>query len=163
MKKLMLMRHAKSSWSDFGTSDFDRELNARGMQDAPEMGRRLVAKAMVPDAFLVSTARRARATANLMVPELGFSVENIQFKDELYLASPAEMLKLIRQTSDHVQTLALLAHNPGITELTNRLAKTWINNIPTCGVAVLQFQIEQWQNIDNHAELLDFDYPKRVS
>jgi len=162
MKQLILIRHAKSSWDDFGASDFDRDLNERGSQDAPEMGRRLAAKGVVPDAFLVSAANRARTTASLIAPELGFPCEKIQLKKELYLASPTDMLQVIRQTPDHVQTLALVAHNPGITELTNRLAKTYINNIPTSGIAVLQIPNEQWQSVSNGAVLLDFDYPKKT-
>ncbi len=161
MKQLILIRHAKSSWDDLGARDFDRSLDERGLLDAPEMGRRLAAKDIVPDAILVSPAIRARATASLIAPELGFPSEEVQFKDELYLASAAEMLKLIRQTPDHVQTLVVVAHNPGITELTNRLAKTYINNIPTSGVAALQVSVEQWQHIDNQALLFDFDYPKK--
>jgi len=107
MKKLILIRHAKSDWSDFNARDFDRELNARGKHDAPVMGQRLAARGKLPDAFVVSTARRAKATAELIAPALGFAVADIQWKDELYLSSPSTMKAVIRQSTDHVQTLAL--------------------------------------------------------
>ena len=163
MKQLILIRHAKSSWDDLSASDFDRDLNNRGRRNAPEMGLRLAERALVPDAFVVSSACRARSTAYLIAEQFGFSQQQIELKNELYLASPSSMLKLIRQTPDDVQRLALLAHNPGITELTNRLAKTYINNIPTCGMAILELPIESWSEAGNGAHLLDFDYPKRTA
>ena len=159
MKQLVLIRHAKSSWHDLSARDFDRDLNARGRGDAPEMGRRLAGRDVIPDALLVSSAKRARATVDLIAPEIEFPLQQIEFRDDLYLASPSDMLKLIRRIPDDVQTLALVAHNPGITELTNRLAKTYIQNIPTCGVVTLQMPIEQWQSAGCGAQLVDFDYP----
>jgi len=161
MRQLVLIRHAKSSWHDLSARDFDRDLNARGRGDAPEMGRRLARKSITPDALLVSSAVRARATVDLIAPEIAFPLQQIEFRDELYLASPSDMLKLIRRVPDDVQTLALVAHNPGITELTNRLAKTYIQNIPTCGVVTLQMPIEQWQSAGSGGQLVDFDYPRK--
>jgi phosphohistidine phosphatase len=161
MKTLILIRHAKSDWSDFSARDFDRELNARGKHDAPLMGQRLAARHIQPDAFTVSTACRAKATARLMAPALGFSFADINWKDELYLSSPSTMKSVIRQTADHVQTLALLAHNPGITELVCQLANTDISNVPTCGVITLELPIDHWTEVRNNATLLDFDYPKK--
>lgn len=162
MKTLILIRHAKSDWNDFSARDFDRELNARGKRDAPLMGQRLAARDIQPDALVVSTACRAKATARLMTPALSFSFADIDWRDELYLASPSTMKSVIRQTADHIQTLALLAHNPGITELANQLTGTDINNVPTCGVITLDLPVDHWEEVSNNASLLDFDYPKRL-
>jgi phosphohistidine phosphatase len=161
MKTLVLIRHAKSDWSDFSVRDFDRKLNARGKRDAPIMGQRLAERHIQPDAFTVSTACRAKATARLMAPALGFSFADINWKDELYLSSPSTMKSVIRQTADHVRTLALLAHNPGITELVCQLANTDIGNVPTCGVITLELPVDCWSEVSNRARLLDFDYPKK--
>lgn len=162
MKTLILIRHAKSDWSDSSVRDFDRELNARGKCDAPLMGQRLAAGDIQPDVFVVSTACRAKATARLIAPALSFPVADIDWRDELYLASPATMKSLIRQTADDVQTLALLAHNPGITELVNQLTNTDIDNVPTCGVLILSLPVDHWSELSNNAELIDFDYPRRL-
>jgi phosphohistidine phosphatase len=161
MKTLILIRHAKSDWSHFNVRDFDRGLNARGKHDAPLMGQRLAAHDIQPDAFVVSTACRAKATARLIAPALGFSIADIEWKDELYLATPSTMKSVIRQTANHVQTLALLAHNPGITELANQLAGMDISNVPTCGVVTLELPADHWAEVNNNATLLDFDYPKK--
>jgi len=162
MKTLILMRHAKSDWGDFSARDYDRELNARGKRDAPLMGQRLAERDIQPDAFTVSTACRAKTTASLMACALGFSSADIQWIDELYLASPATMKSVIRQTADDVQTLALLAHNPGVTELVNQLTNADIDNVPTCGVLTLSLPVDHWSELRNNAELIDFDYPKRL-
>jgi len=161
MKQLLLIRHAKSSWDDLSGSDFDRQLSGRGLRDAPIMGRRLAERGLFPDAFLISSAQRTRTTAKLLAGELNFPEADIDQRDALYLASPATMLQLIRQTPEYVQRLALVAHNPGITELTNQLANTDINNIPTCGVALLDLGIDSWRDAGRDARLVDFDYPKR--
>ncbi len=161
MKTLILIRHAKSDWSDLSARDFDRELNARGKRDAPVMAKRLALHNIQPDAFTVSTACRAKATACLMAPALGFSFADIEWKDKLYMASPSTMKSVIRQTADHIQTLALLAHNPGITELANQFTNTAISNVPTCGVITIEFSVDHWSDVDNNARLLDFDYPKK--
>lgn len=162
MKQLILIRHAKSSWDDLSARDFDRDLNDRGQYDAQEMGQRLAKRGFQPDAFVISSSQRTRSTAYLMADQLAFPHADIELKDELYLASPSTMLREIRQTPDHVQRLALLAHNPGITELTNRLARTYINNIPTCGLAILEMDVSSWREVGGRALLLDFDYPKRT-
>jgi len=161
MKQLILIRHAKSSWDDLSARDFDRDLSERGRSDAPFMGHRLAERGLVPDAFLISSSQRTRSTAELMAEQFSFPAEKIEFKNELYLASPSTMLKLIRHTPDHVQRLALLAHNPGLTELANQLTRTCIDSIPTCGVVTLEMSIESWSEAGSRTKLLDFDYPKR--
>lgn len=162
MKTVLLIRHAKSDWDDPSRRDFDRGLNGRGRRDAPEMGRRLAARQIMPDAFVVSTARRARATAQLISGELGFPADQIGFRDELYLASPEVMLDVIRQTPEDVETLALVAHNPGMTELASRLAGGGqIDNMPTCAIATFELPIDDWREAGRQARLVDFDYPKR--
>jgi phosphohistidine phosphatase len=125
------------------------------------MGQRLAARSIKPDAFVVSTACRAKATARLMTSAIGFSIADVEWKDELYLASPLTIKSVIRQTANHVQTLALLAHNPGITELANQLVGMDISNVPTCGVITLELSADHWAEANNNATLLDFDYPKK--
>lgn len=161
MKQLILIRHAKSSWDDLSARDFDRDLNDRGRMDAKNMGLRLADRSFNPDAFIISSSRRTQNTASLIADQIGFPRQTIEERDDLYLATPSTMLKVIRQTPDHINRLIILAHNPGITELTNRLARTYINNIPTCGMAILEMPVTSWSEAGSRTILLDFDYPKR--
>lgn len=167
MKMLLLIRHAKSSWNDLGARDFDRSLNHRGRHDVPGMGRHLAARLdrgnLRLEVFLCSSARRAVETASLLAPELAFPSASIDWCKELYLASPATMLGVVRSVPDHATTAALLAHNPGITELAKILTGETFGNVPTCGVITLALPISHWGDAGIGAELIDFDYPKRLS
>ncbi|MFQ5519701.1 MAG: histidine phosphatase family protein [Mariprofundus sp.] len=166
MKQLILIRHAKSDWNELGASDFERSLNHRGKHDAPIMGKRLAARlasdARQLDAFVCSSARRAEQTAMLLAPEIGFSASSIDWRRELYLASPATMLQVIRALSDAIETAVLLAHNPGISELAERLTRQSIYDMPTCGMVTIALPVTQWVEAGGRAELTDFDFPKKA-
>jgi len=165
MKTLILIRHAKSSWQDLGASDFDRNLNDRGLHDAPVMGERLAARlnasAISLDTFVCSTARRAAQTAEVLAAQLQFPIAGVDWRRDLYLASPDTMLDVIRAMPDEVASAVLLAHNPGITELAEQLTGKYFGNVPTCGVITLTLPIASWMGADGRAGLIDFDYPKR--
>lgn len=159
-RHLLLIRHAKSDWSDPSLSDFDRPLNARGSKDAPKMGKRLANRKLLPDRMVSSPAQRARSTAEVVAQQLGFPLHDIDWMTELYLASPLGMLDVIRACPEQVGTLALVGHNPGISELAARLTGTPIGNIPTCGIVHLSADFDTWSQADSFT-LVDFDYPKR--
>jgi phosphohistidine phosphatase len=161
MKLLTLIRHAKSSWKDGDLSDFERPLNARGKRDAPVMGKRLAAVAPPPDLMLASPAARARHTAELIAAEAGLEAV-LRFEKGLYLASPGQMLSLAQDQDDSIEHLALVAHNPGTTDLANILADANIQNVPTCGIVRIELQIGCWRDAaPGRAHVVAFDYPKR--
>lgn len=162
MKTLQLIRHAKSDWDDASLRDFDRPLNHRGQQDAPEMGRRLADKGMQPELFISSSATRARTTAALIAGVINYPVAQIALHDELYMATPATMLRIIRTTPDEINCLALLTHNPGITEMVERLTRKPFDHVPTAAIITLTAPIEQWQEAGCRWSIIDFDYPKRI-
>ena len=163
MKKLYLIRHAKSSWKDNSLQDFDRPLNKRGKRDAPEMGRRLQDRSEFPDLILSSSAVRAAKTARAVAKEIGYPKKKIDFRDELYHASAKGMLDLVRQTHNEVQVLFLFGHNPGLNDFANQLCSQTIDNIVTCGIYALECPIQRWEELrlDSLAELLYYDFPKK--
>ena len=166
-KTVILIRHAKSSWQDLGARDCDRELNARGRRDAPMMGQRVAhylnRSGLKPDRFLCSSAARAVQTATLMLPELDIDPAAVQWRDSLYLASAATMLETIRALPERARCVALLAHNPGMTTLAERLSGRMIGNMPTCAVIVVRFDCSSWHEISQPGALQLFDYPKRMT
>lgn len=163
MKKLYLIRHAKSSWDDPSLPDFDRPLNDRGARDAPRMGKRLRKQGIAPDLMVSSTAVRASKTALAIADVIRYPPTRIRMQDELYHASPSEILHEVQKTADDVQTLFLFGHNPGLTDFASRIGKTSIDNIVTCGVYALQLDVKRWKEVklDGKAKLLFYDYPKR--
>lgn len=162
MKRLFLIRHAKSSWKDTSLQDFDRPLNGRGKQDAPEMGKRLSQKGVAPDAMLSSSAVRAAKTAKAIAEAVGFSHKKISFREDLYHASPRIILEVIRETEDSVDTLFLFGHNPGLTEFANRICEAKVENIVTSGIYAVQLPVNRWANValDAGGRLLFYDFPK---
>jgi phosphohistidine phosphatase len=161
-KRLTLLRHAKSSWNNPSLDDRDRPLNKRGERDAPMMGQRLLKKSTRPSLILTSPAKRARQTARLIAREIGYPIEFLQTEPDLYLAAPGDMLDVIAQQDNAFNDIVLCGHNPGITELTNRLSGRAIDNVPTCGMVFLEADITGWDELGQaRCTLQEFDYPKR--
>jgi len=161
MKKLLLVRHAKSSWDQAGLSDFDRPLNERGKKDAPEMAKRVKEKGVELDHLVSSTAKRARKTAKYFAEAFGLKKEDIQLIEALYGATPPEFVQAINELNDKFETVALFSHNPGITEFAGSLTNVRIEDMPTCAVFALQANTDSWKEFMNaEKSFLFFDYPK---
>jgi len=162
MKTLILIRHAKSDWSNPFLHDFDRELNARGLKDAPMMGTVLSHKNIHPDLILSSPAQRAQATAVAIAHKLSFPEDAITYNSALYESDIETVFAVIRSVPDTCETLIVFGHNPEMTECVNALCDADIDNIPTCGVVAMRLRGDSWKNIEYHsAELLFFDKPKQ--
>lgn len=160
MKRLILVRHAKSDWGEPGLSDFDRPLNRRGEKNAPDMGARLQARAAMPVRIISSPARRARQTALLLAESLDFQ-EPLLFDEDIYEAEAEELLEIIRGFDDSWQSVMLVGHNPGMTELVNLLGEGNVDNLPTCGVVGLELAVNSWQQVGTGAgQRWFYDYPK---
>jgi phosphohistidine phosphatase len=164
MKRLIIVRHAKSSWADPGQRDFDRPLNARGERSAPEMAKRLEARGMRPQLIVASGARRAQATAKLMAEVFGYPKKDIETVDELYEASPRTWLEQIGALPAELDTVMMVGHNPEITALLAQLCpEARIDNVPTCGVMCLDYAVGDWSGIDRaRPRAWHFDYPRNT-
>ena len=161
MKTLYIVRHAKSSWDNPNLDDFDRPLNSRGKKNAPEMGERLKKKGIKPDLIISSSAKRAYTTAVKIAKEIGYPKNDIKRTENFYLAGVNASLRIIHQVDDHVESLMIFGHNPGWTDLSNYLCDFQIDNIPTCGISAITFEIDKWSEVKTGGgKLLFFDYPK---
>ena len=162
MRRLTLVRHGKSDWSLPGQNDWDRPLNKRGQRDVPDMARRLRSRRLKPDLVLSSPAVRALTTATVMARELKVPAALVRQDERLYLASPADLLAVVRELGGDAEHVMVFGHNPGMTECANRLsAGDHIDNLPTCGVFTAQFDIAGWQDLDwGSGQGAEFDYPK---
>jgi phosphohistidine phosphatase len=163
LKRLTLVRHAKSDWSIADQADWDRPLNPRGQRDAPEMGRRLREQRLKPELVLTSPAARALATATIVARQLRFPADKLQPDERLYLASPQDFLKVIREHGAKARHIMVFGHNPGITEFADRLsADRRIDHMPTAAVVTMQVNLRDWTSLDWGQGLeVEFDYPKR--
>jgi phosphohistidine phosphatase len=162
MKTLTLLRHAKSSWADPTLDDFDRPLNPRGRRDAPEMGRRLKARGDTPDLIISSPARRALATARMVVREIAIPEDRIIEEPALYHASAGKIMSIVRSLESMAEHLMLVGHNPGFNDFANSLTDTQVDNLPTAAVFQVEFDVDDWSAVAaGKGRLVRFDYPKR--
>ena len=162
MKTIYFNRHAKSDWSHDDLRDFDRPLNNRGFRDAPKMGERLKQRGEKIDQFISSPAKRAITTARLMADKYNFPVDEIKEVERLYLPSIGSFLDTISETDESHRSVILFAHNPGITEVVEYLSGEEIGNIPTCGIAKIEFaSANNWNEISAETgKMIFFDFPK---
>ncbi|WP_100627848.1 SixA phosphatase family protein [Algoriphagus formosus] len=161
MKKIFLIRHAKSSWDEPWLRDHDRPLAPRGLKAAPIMGKRLLKKEIFPDLIISSTAERAKETAILVAKELGTTNQKIVLESSLYHAPPSTYLKVIRQQPESIQTLFLVGHNPGMTDLIQKLGVD-LDNLPTAGICGFTCLANTWKEFSKeNSQLIFIDYPKK--
>ncbi len=162
MKRLYLVRHAKSDWSYVGLADFDRPLNKRGKRDAPRMGKYLKRVWKVkPDYVLCSTAKRVRSTVKRLRKSLKFSKKRISWHERIYSGHSGDVLDLIRQVDNRYREVMVIGHNPDMTVLVNELTGSTIANVPTCGVAGIDLSIDDWSDAVS-GDLVFFEVPKSI-
>ncbi|MDO9266902.1 MAG: histidine phosphatase family protein [Sulfurimonas sp.] len=160
MKKLYIIRHAKSSWSDAALNDFERPLNKRGKANAPMMGERLKEKGVMPDIIISSPAKRAKSTAEIIAKEIGYE-KKVLFDENIYESSVDKLRKILTALDDKQNTVFLVGHNPELNMLVDYYVKFY-ENIPTCGVVEVEFACDTWANIEpKNAKLISFNYPKK--
>jgi phosphohistidine phosphatase len=142
-------------------SDFERPLNDRGKQDAPEMADRLQKKQKKIDAFISSPAKRAKKTAAIFAKAFDVDKDEVILEDELYLANEKAFFEVISQLPESMNTIAVFSHNPGITDFANALTdEIRVDNVPTCGIFAVSCEAS-WQSFkDSPRKFLFFDYPK---
>ena len=161
MKTLLIIRHAKAE-SSFTLNDFERPLNERGKKDAPVMAQRLLDKKIIIDAFVSSPARRAKKTAELFY-ETYKAQDDIIFISALYHAPAEIFFDVIKEVDDKFDTIAVFAHNPGITYFVNQLTAVRIDNMPTCAVFAVTINCSSWKDFAKaKKDFLFFDYPKLI-
>jgi phosphohistidine phosphatase len=154
MRRLMLLRHAKSEWSQPGKRDHERELAPRGRKVAPRIGKFMLRQGLLPNCALVSTAQRTRETWALVRNALD-NDPFTYFDERIYEASPGDILIAIRETPPAAEKLLVVGHNPGLQALAMALIGSGdvesrarlAEKFPTAGLAVIDFPIDDWSEL----------------
>lgn len=162
-RTLVMIRHAKSSWANPLQSDFERPLNDRGEHDAPMMGERLKKLDLIPDLIIASTAKRAMQTAKKIPAAIGYDSDKIQWVDKLYHCIPSVFEEVIEEIEDDINTVFIVAHNPGISAFANQLSPLFsIDHMPTCGLVAARMDMEHWSDFSiTERKVILFEYPKK--
>ncbi len=150
MKFILLLRHAKSSWSDPSLDDFDRPLAGRGIKDAPRMGSYLKKIGYRPDYIVSSPAQRAMQTARLCTEAMKKDESMIKWDESLYFDSSKKYIDAIQGTPDSAETMMLVGHNPLMESTATILSggkESTAFRIPTAGLVCLESYAVRWQDI----------------
>jgi phosphohistidine phosphatase len=145
MKTLLVLRHAKSSWSDPALDDHERPLNKRGRRDGPRMGELVREYGLIPDVVISSDAVRARLTATAVAEAARFAGE-VLLHPHLYTACPADILSLLQTVQENAETVMIVGHNPGLEELVEQLTGER-QDLPTAALAHIVLPIDQWRDL----------------
>jgi phosphohistidine phosphatase len=166
MRRVYLLRHAKSSWKDSSLADRDRPLAGRGRRAAAAIADHLEAEGIRPDLVLCSPARRTRETLERVETALGDRVE-VRFEEALYGASGVELLARLRALPPEPSSVMLIGHNPGLEDLALALASTgdglarMREKYPTGALATIDLPADEWDAIEaDTGELVAYVRPR---
>ena len=170
MKRLAILRHAKSSWDDPGLDDFNRPLNDRGWKSARRIGRELKKRGMKFDLVLSSTAARTRETIDGLQEHFDFGAP-VRFEPELYLASEATLLETVRALDEKVKAPLIVGHNPGLESLVTDLSRDddeglrrrVAGKFPTGALAILELPAHLWSKVEpGEGEIVELILPREL-
>ena len=170
MKRLAILRHAKSSWDDPALDDFNRPLNERGWKAARRIGRELKQRGIKFDLVLSSSAARTRETIDGVTEEYEFGAP-IEFEQRLYHASEEVLLERVKALDEAVRAPLLVGHNPGLERLIGDLARDdrrglrerVAGKFPTGAVAVIELPAKHWAEVEpGSGEIVELILPKEL-
>ncbi len=162
MKTLLLARHAKSDWGDKNFSDFDRPLNQTGEENAPVMALYLQQCGYLIHQIISSDAARALATAE-EYKKLLAQDQNLITHHDLYLASVDTIINIVANLSPAYSAVMIVGHNPGMSDALNFYCKEHFNDMSSCSVGIIQFEVSNWTDIiAGSGDMLGFESPKTI-
>ncbi len=171
MRRLILLRHAKSSWPD-DIWDHERPLAPRGIEAMALVGRYLTEEKLIPDRVVVSTAKRTRETFELLSAPFKPPHTQLVSEPRIYEAAVSALVEVVRETPESCKTLMMIGHNPGIAELSYFLVRPAVSSkrdlerlttkFPTASIAVLEFEANDWDVMPRTAHLERFITPKQI-
>lgn len=162
MKKLFLIRHSKAEPARFFQDDKERYLTEDGISIAQSMAIRLMNKGISLDAIVYSAAIRTQQTATIFAHVFQLPQSSLFISEELYLADTNTYLKTIRDLENRFGQVAIVGHNPGITETANSICENLrIDHMPVCSIVAYELKLQHWKEyVAGTSELLFFQHPE---
>ncbi len=169
MKRLAILRHAKSSWDQAGLDDFQRPLNGRGRKAARRMGREMKRRGIAFDLVLASPATRVRETIEGVAQEYPGFDRNLRFEESIYLADSSTLIDLVHAFPDEIETALIVGHNPGLERLVLQLTRDSerrsrvAEGYPTAALALIEFAPDRWQSVEpGSGDLVELILPREL-
>ncbi len=154
MKKISFVRHAKSSWDLKYATDFDREIETRGIEKTENLIQLLINKNIIPDLIISSPAVRTKQTSHLIMSKLNLSADILAFDEKFYSGNFHHYLDAIYATNNKINHLMIIGHNPSISEAAYELSSE-VSMMKTSQICHFEFDCENWNQISN-AKILHF-------
>jgi phosphohistidine phosphatase len=169
VKRLSVLRHAKSSWEEPNRDDFDRPLNERGRKAARRIGRELKQRKIGFDLCLASPAARVRETLDGVAQGYGDFRFEVRFEPRIYAATTETLLELFRGISEDVEAPLIVGHNPGLHELLLRLTsggdlrRRVEAKLPTAAFATIELAAKRWADVvAGSGKIIELILPKEL-
>lgn len=163
MKRIHIIRHAKSDWSIEGQRDIDRTLNARGLANAPMMASRFASKYGSPDLIICSPAKRTFETCQFFCQSLAYDLKKVFFEEKIYEAPLENLIHVVEAISDSNNEVLFIGHNYGVSQLVHYLCEELIA-MPTCAIASIDLEVEHWKEVYRGCgQLITYDFPKNLN
>lgn len=156
MKRIILVRHAKSGWDNPNLSDFERPLNKKGHKQAEFMSKLFVSKEIKPDLIVSSDALRAITTANYFAKQLGVSFNDIQQENAIYERGFKFIINFAKELDNEIETIMIFGHNPDITSLASYYCGEYFDSMPTCSIICIDFNSGSWSDTDSKNGKINF-------
>lgn len=160
MKTLTFIRHAKSSW-EYDVRDIDRPLSTRGQNDANLLSKELLTSSNHPDAIFSSPANRALTTCHIFMENLNFDKELLVISEELYDFGGDRVLQFIYSLDNTYKDVLIFGHNHAFTAVVNDLGTKNIDNVPTCGLVKIKFDVNYWIDVKKGKTIMTL-FPKEL-
>ena len=155
-KRIILVRHGKSAWEN-AVSDRDRPLKNKGISDATLISTEFEKKVYRIDKIYSSPANRALSTCKIFANHLNWKQHTINIEETLYDFSGENVMHFIKALDNELNTVIIFGHNHAFTSVANLCGDRFIDNVPTSGLVVLKFNIDDWQHAKfGHTELIMF-------
>jgi phosphohistidine phosphatase len=151
---LFLLRHAETEPQQSGQSDFDRELLPKGISQIGHLTQHLSKIAFHPDTIICSPARRAKTTVTELLTTLNIESDNILFEPSVYSGEANDLLDLIHETDDTLQSLLIAGHNPALSNLASLLAKGFAEGLRPCDLVWIEFNESHWSAVNKNTGTL---------
>ncbi|OEK08392.1 histidine phosphatase family protein [Flavivirga aquatica] len=146
MKKIILIRHAKSSWK-YDVIDHERPLNKRGYNDAELVSNYFIDNSLEINMVMSSDAVRAKTTAKIFINNLNINEDIVHYDHKLYDFAGNDLIEVIKSCDNSIDNLMIFGHNHAITAFVNTYGSQYIENVPTCGIVIIQFDIKKWNDL----------------
>ena len=162
MKTLYLVRHAKSSWKYKELKDIDRPLKKRGKKNADFIAKLLKKNNNIPELLISSSAKRAFDTAEIFAKIFKLKQDKIIKNEKLYMADYDDFVAAINEIHEEINNAMLFGHNPGLTYFACAITEDDIDNIPTCGIVRIDFDVNSWNELSSRkGKFVFFEFPKK--